>query len=149
MLETITIRFAKYTDLESIRELVVELAIFEKEPEAVKAVLIDYQQAFDDNLISMIVAEYDGQIIGMTLFYNTFSTWLGKMLYLEDFVVKANFRGKKVGKLLFDATIKEAKARSCKLIKWQVLDWNKDASRFYQKHGAKIETNWWNCKIIF
>ena len=149
MLEKINIRFAEYTDLESIRELVVELAIFEKEPEAVKAVLVDYQRAFDDNLISMIVAEYDGQIIGMTLFYNTFSTWLGKMLYMEDFVVKADFRGKKVGKSLFDATINEAKARSCKLIKWQVLDWNKDASRFYQKHGAEIETNWWNCKIIF
>jgi GNAT superfamily N-acetyltransferase len=145
----IQIRFAKKTDLQAIRELVMELAVFEKAPEAVTATDVDYEKAFASGLITMFVAEVDHSIVGMTLFYDTFSTWKGKMLYLEDFVVKEDYRSKGIGDRLFDATLQEAKDRKCKMMKWQVLDWNKGAVKFYKRKQAEIETEWWNGKIIF
>ena len=143
------IRLAERADLESIRELVIELAIYEKEPQAVTATLEDYQGAYDSGLIKSFIAESDGNIVGMTLFYDTYSTWKGKMLYLEDFVVKASHRRSGIGQLLFDATVNYARQTQCKLIKWQVLDWNQLALDFYEKKGATIEKEWWNGKIIF
>ena len=149
MKNDIQIRFAQKTDIQAIRELVIELAIFEKAPEAVTATIFDYESAFDSKLIGILVAEIDHAIVGMTLYYDTFSTWKGKMLYLEDFVVKANYRSQGIGDLLFDATFQEAKDRKCKLMKWQVLDWNKGAVKFYKRKKAEIETEWWNGKIFF
>ena len=97
----------------------------------------------------MLVAEVDNSIVGMTLYYDTFSTWKGKMLYLEDFVVKESYRSQGIGDLLFDATLVEAKKRKCLLMKWQVLDWNTEAVKFYKRKQAEIETEWWNGKIVF
>jgi len=149
MSKEIQIKFAQPTDLESIRGLVVELAIFEKEPNAVTATKEDYISAFKTGLISIIVAEIENEIVGMTLFYDTFSTWKGKMLYLEDFVVKEAYRSQGIGDLLFDATLSEAKKRGCALMKWQVLDWNEGATKFYLRKGSTIEKEWWNGKIVF
>ena len=145
----IQIRFAEKTDIQAIRELVMELAVFEKAPDAVTANKEDYESAFTSELISMLVAEVDNEIVGMTLFYDTFSTWKGKMLYMEDFVVKESYRSQGIGDLLFDATLQEAKERKCKMMKWQVLDWNTGAVKFYKRKQAEIETEWWNGKIIF
>lgn len=145
----VQIRFAQKADLEAIRDLVIELAIFEKEPEAVTALPNDYEQAFLSGLIKILVAESGGEVVGMALFYDTFSTWKGKMLYLEDFYVQPSQRGKGIGKQLFDKTVAFAKESGCKLMKWQVLDWNKDAIRFYEREGATIEREWWNGKMIF
>jgi GNAT superfamily N-acetyltransferase len=145
----IRIRFAESADLEAIRALVVELAIFEKEPDAVLATLNDYQEAFNSGLITVFVAETADEIVGMTLFYDTFSTWKGKMLYMEDFVVKEAYRSKGVGKLLFDKTLAYAQESGCQLMKWQVLDWNEGAVKFYEREGATIEREWWNGKIVF
>jgi len=149
MSEKIKIRFAEKSDLEAIRGLVIELAIFEKEPDAVTASLEDYIEAYEDGLIHMLIAEVRGEILGMTLYFDTFSTWKGKMLYLEDFVVKEAHRGMGIGDLLFEATLKEAKKRGCVMMKWQVLDWNTGATKFYERKGATIEKEWWNGKIIF
>jgi len=85
----------------------------------------------------------------MTLYYMTFSTWKGKMLYLEDFVIKKGFRRLGIGQLLFDAFLETAREKGCKLTKWQVLDWNETALKFYEKNNAIIEKDWWNGKIIF
>ena len=143
------IRFAESADLEAIRGLVIELAIFEKEPDAVLATNDDYLKAFESGLIKVLVAEIADQIVGMALFYDTFSTWKGKMLYLEDFVVKEKHRSAGIGKALFDATLAYAQASGCKLMKWQVLDWNEKAIKFYEREGAMIEREWWNGKIVF
>jgi len=148
-MENITLRKANRSDLYNIRQLVVELAVFEKEPNAVVATLENYQNAFDSNLIKSIIAEDESVTIGMTLFYDTFSTWRGKMLYLEDFYVKSDYRSKGVGSALFKAVINEAQATDCKMMKWQVLDWNKGAIDFYEDKGATIEREWYNGKIIF
>ena len=142
----IEIRKANREDLPAILDLVVELAVFEKEPEAVTASLEDYQVAWDSQLIDCIVAINEGRVVGTALFYDTFSTWKGKMLYLEDFVVKEAYRGHGIGKLIYDRLFAEAEERKSILVKWQVLDWNEGAVRFYERQGATIEKEWWNVK---
>jgi len=144
-----TIRSATASDLPAIYNLVTELAIYEKEPDAVIATLEDYQRDFAEGLFECQVAEQDGVVIGMTLYYLTYSTWRGKMMYLEDFVVSQSHRRSGAGTLLFTRVLEVAKEKNCRLLKWQVLDWNKPALDFYAKYNATIEKEWWNGKIIF
>jgi len=145
----VVVREALRDDLKSIMDLVVELAVYEEEPDAVTATLEDYHRAFDEGLIKAHVAVEEGEVVGMALYYMTFSTWKGHMLHLEDFYVKASHRSAGVGQMLFDEFIAESHRRSSKLVRWQVLDWNVKATKFYERNGATVEKNWWNCKIIF
>ena len=145
----IIIRKATPDDLSAIYNLVIELAIYEKEPDAVTTTLDDYHHAFNSDLIKPLVAESNGEILGMTISYLTFSTWRGRMLYLEDFVISEKHRRKGIGDLLFDAVIQQAHDLDCRMVKWQVLDWNTPAVNFYRKKKATIEKEWWNGKIIF
>lgn len=145
----ITTRKAEEKDLQTILDLVMGLAIYEKMPKSVTATVDDYKSAFASGLISAHVATDQETIVGMALYYDTFSTWRGKMLYLEDFYVKEEYRSQGVGQLLFDEYIAEAKSRSCNLVKWEVIDWNLKAVKFYERNGATVEKFWWDCKIIF
>ena len=144
----ITIRLAGKEDLPAIHQLVRELAIYEKEEASFVATIEEYNRDFEAGWFEALVAEDGAQTVGMAVYYQTFSTWKGKMLYLEDFVVNENYRRDGVGQLLFDAVLAQAKAKGCKLLKWQVLDWNKPALKFYRKNNAIIETEWWNGKIM-
>jgi predicted N-acetyltransferase YhbS len=144
----IEIRKGQARDIPAIYELVKELAIYEKEPEAVTATIDDYHKLFNSKLYSFLVAEAENEIVGTAIFYDTFSTWKGKMLYLEDFVVRQSKRKSGIGQRIWDQLIVEAEERKCKLIKWQVLDWNTPAILFYEKNKAIIEKEWWNGKII-
>jgi len=141
-----TLRKAQAKDLAAIHNLVVKLAIYEQEPDAVTATLEDYQRDFEENIFEVIVAEQENEVIGMALYYMTYSTWKGKMVYLEDFVVKEAFRKFGVGQKIFDRFLAEAKEMGAVLVKWQVLDWNEPALNFYKKNKASVETNWWTCK---
>ena len=143
----IIVRKATSADIEAIYELVVELAIYEKEPDAVTATLEDYYENFE-KWFECHVAEENGEVVGMILYYNSYSTWKGRMLYLEDFVVKGTHRRKGIGHLLFNELFKIAEAKEARLIKWQVLDWNTPAVEFYKQYQTIIEKDWWNCKIF-
>ncbi len=145
----ISVRKAVRADLQAVLDLVIELAIYEKEPDAVTATLADYQLGFDENRIQILVAEDNGRIIGIALYYLTFSTWKGKMMYLEDFVVNEAYRRTGVGELIWHELKEDCKRQNCILLKWQVLDWNDPAVKFYEKHNATIEKEWWNGKIYF
>ncbi len=145
----IHIREGKYEDLPAAFELVKELAIYEKEPDAVTTNIEAYQKAYNDDRLFCLIAEDEDLVIGMALYYWAFSTWKGPMMYLEDFVVNESHRRHGVGQQLFDAFIKDSKARGAAMVKWQVLDWNEMAINFYKKNNATIETEWWNGKIIF
>jgi GNAT superfamily N-acetyltransferase len=68
-------------------------------------------------------------------------------MYLEDLIVTEDMRGKKIGKLLFDRLIQEAKERGFSGMVWQVLDWNEPAINFYNKYGANIEAGWLNASL--
>ncbi len=144
----INIRKAEKKDLNAIYDLVYELALYEKEPEALTASRQDYENDFSEGLFEALVAEEEGEVLGMMLFYNTYSTWKGKMLYLEDFVVKESCRGRGIGQLLFDTFMDTAREKNARIVKWQVIDWNEPALKFYEKNKAIVEKNWWNCKIF-
>ncbi|MBK8347702.1 MAG: GNAT family N-acetyltransferase [Saprospiraceae bacterium] len=143
----ILLRKATLADMPAVYNLVYELAVYEKEPEALKIGVEAYAEAFSENLIDCVVAEKGTEIIGIALYYMTFSTWRGKSLYLEDFYVKPEHRNAGVGQQLFDAYLSEAKSRGALQTKWQVLDWNEPGINFYLKNNATIEKNWWNGKI--
>lgn len=145
----INIRKATLHDVPAIYGLVKELAIYEKEEHAVTATLEDYKRDYVDEIWDSIVATKGNEIIGITIFFNTYSTWKGKMFWLEDFVVTEDYRRTGVGQMLWAAIIAEAKATNCVMMKWQVLDWNEPAIAFYEKNEAIIEKNWYNGKIFF
>lgn len=148
MSKNIIVRHVTLQDMAAVFALVQELALYEKAPEAVTTTVESYEQDFIDGIFEACVAELDGKVIGMVLYYMTFSTWKGKMLYLEDFVVREEYRGMGIGDMLFEAFLAEAKAKKCNMTKWQVLDWNEPAIKFYQKKNAIIEKEWWNVKIF-
>lgn len=147
-MEDITIRQAKESDLGAILELVKELALYENAPEEVTATLEDYRKNFRKGVFEALVAERNGTVAGMALYFLTWSTWRGRMLYLDDFVVKDTERQQGIGQLLFDALVQKGKDLDCFLLKWQVLDWNEPALKFYEKNDAIIEKEWWNGKIF-
>ncbi|MCB0649724.1 MAG: GNAT family N-acetyltransferase [Saprospiraceae bacterium] len=147
-MHTIQIRLAVREDLPAIHNLVRQLAIFEEAEAEFTATIEQYREDFDSAVFEALVAEVDGEIRGMALYYLTYSTWKGKMLYLEDFVVEEAYRSFGIGQLLFEQVLGQGREKGCKLLKWQVLDWNKDAIRFYEKNNAIIEQEWWNGKIF-
>ncbi|MEM6965428.1 MAG: GNAT family N-acetyltransferase [Bacteroidota bacterium] len=144
-----TIRKATTADLPAMYDLVLELAIYEKEPDAVTATLDDYEKNFAANVFDAIVADEAGSVIGTCIYYITWSTWKGRMVYLEDFVVKESRRGEGIGQLLFENFLEQARLMDAVMVKWQVLDWNEPAIKFYEKNGAMIERGWWNVKKFF
>lgn len=142
------IRTALPADIPAIHALMYELAVYEKEPEAVFTTPEEYLRDFEAGRFECMVAEIEGKVVGMTLFYEAYSSWKGRMLYLDDFVVNEAYRRYGVGQKLFDAFVAEGRRRECRLVKWQVLDWNEPAIKFYEKNHAIIEKGWWNVKIF-
>ena len=134
-------------DLQFVYNLVKQLAVFEKEPDAVTATFEHYLESWHNKEFFTLIAKSNNEPLGMALYYLTFSTWKGRMLYLEDFFVLEEYRNLGIGSLLFKAFVDEAKNLGCALTKWQVLDWNENAIRFYEKNGATIEKGWWNGKL--
>lgn len=143
------IREGKKSDLPRVLELVRELALFEKAPEQVtNTVEMMEVDGFGDNPIyGMYVAESEGAIVGISIYYYRYSTWKGRRLYLEDIIVTEAERGKGIGKLLFDRTMKKTLEDNCTGMMWQVLDWNEPAIKFYKKYGAKLDDEWVNCNL--
>jgi len=129
--------------------LIRELAIYEKAEPELWMTKETYYEAFAKAHFEAIVALSEDEVIGVCVYYQTFSTWKGKMLYLEDFVVKESHRRHGLGQLLWDRLLEICKEEEYKLMKWQVLDWNEPALKFYEKNSATIEKEWWNGKIIF
>lgn len=147
----ITIRIARKEDCSRLLELVKELAEYEKAPEQVTVSLEHFTDAgFGPNPVwKTFVAEHEGSIVGFALYYIRFSTWKGSRLYLEDLIVTENYRGRGIGKLLFDTLLAEARERNLNGMVWQVLDWNEPAINFYRKYEADISAGWLNASISF
>lgn len=143
---SITLRVAEKRDCGRLLELVHELALYEKAPQEVTVTLEEFEDAgFGKNRVwKAFVAEDDHKIIGFALYYVRYSTWKGCRLYLEDFIVTESYRGKGIGKLLFDAVVQEAKDKNYNGMNWQVLDWNQPAINFYDKYSASYEAGWLN-----
>lgn len=145
----ILIRRAEKKDCPRLLELVRELAEYEKSPQEVTVTLAHFEQSgFGDNPVWWaFVAEVAGKVEGFALYYIRYSTWKGQRMFLEDILVTEKMRGKKLGNLLFDALIAEAKAKKFNGIVWQVLEWNEPAIHFYKKFNANFDKEWINCSM--
>ncbi|MAU25757.1 MAG: GNAT family N-acetyltransferase [Flavobacteriaceae bacterium] len=140
----ITIRKAKKEDMSRVHELIMELAIYEKLPQEVEINLSDLvNDGFGEKpLFHCFVAEINSTVEGMAIIYNRYSTWKGKTVHLEDLIVTKNMRNKGIGALLLDKVILFGKEMSVKRISWEVIDWNKEAIKFYERKGAKLIDDW-------
>jgi GNAT superfamily N-acetyltransferase len=138
------IRKALKKDMPCVLELIQELAIFEKEPDAVVVTVDDLvRDGFSEQpLFQCFVAEVENEIIGMALFYYRYSTWKGKTIHLEDLIVKESKRGTGAGFALYKEIIQQGKSENVRRIEWNVLDWNTPAIDFYEKSGAKVLGDW-------
>lgn len=143
---SIQIRKATESDFPSILFLIKELAEFEKGGDKVTNSV--EQMMREKEYFHCFVAETNNkEIIGIALYYFAYYTWVGKSLYLEDIFVKNDFRGKKIGTSLMEKIFETARQEDCKRIRWQVLNWNKNAIELYKKLGAGIDDEWLNCTI--
>lgn len=175
-LEGAIIRRAVKEDCKRMMELIQELAVYEKEPDAVTVTFDHFvESGFGENPVwRAFVAEapiasvsaissptgvparertefrVSQEVVGFTLYYIRYSTWKGQRLYLEDILVTEKMRGKGIGKLLFDKLIEESKEKKYSGMAWQVLDWNEPAINFYKKYpNVSFDGNWLNCMINF
>ena len=146
----ILIRNAEPGDEKDILLLIQELAVYEKEPDAVENTAEEiHSHLFDEGICDAFVAVKKDEIIGFALYYTSYSTWKGKCLYLEDLYVKAKMRRSGAGKKLFDKVADVARSKKVRRMEWQVYDWNQPAINFYLKLNAKLNNEWLNGRIEF
>ncbi|KAF7992263.1 hypothetical protein HCN44_001588 [Aphidius gifuensis] len=136
-MDNLIIREARVEDCQAIRDLIQELADFEKMPEGPKINTKDLEKdGFGDRpLFQALVAQLDDKIIGYTMYYNTYSPWGGKSMCLEDLYVCPDYQKKGIGSLLFDCVAKIAVDTNCYQLDFIVLEWN-PATNFYKHKGA-------------
>lgn len=137
-------RLATKQDMPRVLELINELAIYEKEPDAVEVTVADLEKdGFgDDKKFTCFVIEDNNIVEGLALVYTRYSTWKGNVLHLEDLIVNEKHRGKGFGKKLLDTVVKHGKNLGVKRVSWEVLDWNESAITFYEKNGANVMRDW-------
>jgi GNAT superfamily N-acetyltransferase len=141
----ITIRFAGPDDATTIYRFIKELAVYEREPDAVKVVpeTLAAQMRQKTPPFEALIAEEEGVPIGFALFFHSYSTWRGRRgLHLEDLYVTLDKRGKGAGGALLSALAQLAIERDCARLEWWVLNWNEPAIQFYTSLGAKPQTEW-------
>jgi GNAT superfamily N-acetyltransferase len=145
----IKIRNGKKGDLQSVLNLIKELAKYENAIDEVTITLKELEKdGFGDlQYYKFLVAEIDEKIIGLSFYWFRYSTWKGRFLFLEDFIIKEKYRRSGVGSKLFEATIKICQELKMNGMCWQVLDWNKNAIEFYNKYNAEISNSWLNGKL--
>ena len=145
----ITIRQGVKTDLSAVLILIKELANFENARDQVTITLEDLEKdGFGQNpWYCFLVAEKDNEIVGLSFYWIRYSTWKGKFLFLEDFVIKEEYKRQGIGSKLFEETIKVCKKLNLNGMIWQVLDWNTPAINFYKKYNADISKEWLNGKL--
>lgn len=146
-----TLRPATAADAAALHALIVELADYEREPDAVEVTVAELEaDGFQEQPAfgAFVVEDEVCGVFGMALYYEKYSTWKGRCLYLEDLVVTANQRGRGAGLALFKAVAALAVERGCRRLEWQVLEWNDPAIAFYRGLGAELDPTWWNGRLV-
>ena len=138
------VRKATKNDMPSVLKLINELAVYEREPDAVEVTVADLERdGFSDQpLFNCFVAQAEDKIVGMALFYNRYSTWKGKTIHLEDLIVNEDYRGKGIGMQLYKKVMQFALEEKIKRVEWVVLDWNTPDVNFYKNTGASVFSEW-------
>lgn len=136
---------AQPADVEDIHRLIYELAVYEKAPEEMVATIDQINTSlFNANPVAFChVAEVDGKVVGIALWFLNYSTWLGKAgIYLEDLFVQPEYRGHGIGKGFMQTLAALCVERGYERFQWWVLDWNKPSIDFYQALGAVPMDEW-------
>lgn len=138
------IRVGRPEDMKAVLELIQELAVFEKEPDAVMITVDDLiKDGFGTvPLFHTYIALVNDVIVGVALYYFRYSTWKGKTIHLEDLIVTEKHRSHGVGSALYQKIMEEAQNEGVKRVEWAVLDWNTPAIAFYNKTGAQVFDDW-------
>ncbi|AKU51329.1 GNAT family N-acetyltransferase [Xanthomonas arboricola] len=139
------IRAAAPDDVALLHELITALAVYEREPDAVKAGPEDLRASLfgEGATAHALICEQDGQALGFAVYFFNYSTWLGRNgLYLEDLFVRPQARGQGAGLALLRHLARLAVQRGCGRFEWSVLDWNHPAIDFYQAAGARPMDGW-------
>ena len=149
MKNNIVIRKAETADLVQVYGLIKELAIFENEPNEPTNPLKKFVEegTCKNPRYHVIVADENGTIVGIALYYYGYSTWKGSMIYLDDLVVKETHRKHGIGKRLMDELMSIATEQKIKQVRWQVLDWNENAINFYKKYPVTFDATWITVKL--
>ena len=145
----IVVRKGEKRDIPAVLALIYELALFERAPLEVTNTLKDMERdGFGSNPVFFLqVAEADGIVAGMAIYFIKYSTWKGKGIYLDDIVVNEKYRGNGIGKKLLDQVIIHSCELEAKQLHWQVLNWNEPAIEFYRKYNSSLDPEWINCKL--
>jgi len=139
------IRPATVDDIQQIMQFVIDLAVYEKALEEVRATASHIQETLfcEHPQAFCLIAEIDQKPVGFAVYFFNYSTWLGKHgIYLEDLYVDPNARGLGAGKALLRELAKRAVAKGCGRVEWSVLDWNEPAIEFYKAMGATPQDEW-------
>lgn len=138
------IRLGEEKDMQAVLDLITELAVFEKEPDAVEITLNDLiKDGFSKHpKFKVFVAEQEDIIIGIALFYERYSTWKGRTIHLEDLIVTKEKQKIGAGKALYTAVLKYAHDNNYNRVAWEVIDWNTNAINFYKSTGATYLNDW-------
>lgn len=138
------IRKYNENDIPAIIGLIKDLALFEKAPDKVTN-SVERMKNEQEYFNCFVAENNDGEIIGIALYFFAYFTWVGKSLYLDDLYIKPEYRGSKIGTKLLNKIFEVAKEESCQRLRWQVIDWNEPAIKFYKKCGATLDNEWINC----
>lgn len=138
------IRPAAVTDAPLLLRFIRELAEYERQPDAV---VIKEETLIKDGFESQpkfrgLIAEWEGQAIGYALFFGFYSSWKGPGIFLEDVFVREEFRGRGIGRALLSEVARVARREGSFGIRWEVLDWNESAIKFYKSLGGEIFDHW-------
>ena len=145
---SVTIRQATAADIPAIAELVAELATHLGEADHFTSPVEQLGQDFHDGFFHAILAERNGEVAGMALYCFVYSTWKGRMIYLEDFVISRRHRRQGIGQQLWDVLKERGRQRNCAMLKWQVVAEDEGAMRFYRKQDPVFEDQWLNGKVM-
>ena len=140
-----SIRSAKPADVPAILQLIKDLAVYEKAPDAVKSTEENLRVALfgEEPKVFAHVAEDGGKIVGIAIWFLNYSTWMGTHgIYLEDLYVDPEFRGKGYGIALLKSLAKICVERGYSRLQWWVLDWNEPSINFYKSLGDVPMDEW-------
>ena len=139
------LRDARRGDEPGILALIHALAIYEREPDAVENTLDALTETLfgDDPRAFAHVIERDGEVVGIAIWFLTYSTWTGRHgVWLEDLIVDETQRGRGYGKALIASLAAVCAERDYSRLEWTVLDWNAPSIAFYRSIGAEPMDEW-------
>ncbi len=142
---SIIVREAVSSDAKIIYNFIVELAIYEKEPDAVKTTVEETREKIfgKNSTVKALICEENGEAIGHAIYFYNYSTWLGKNgIYLEDLYVTESKRNQGAGKAMLKHLARKALEEDCGRFEWSCLDWNTPSRKFYESIGAKSQDEW-------